>query len=352
MRERMRGIKKLIIWALIPVSLELCAFTYVDKFYLSQDNNVKIVKVENKKAEAPKLKNVDISEKAKDIKVSYDGRYVCYEEDGNLKLLDFNTGEVTNIEKDKNNSISYHTWLPDRNRLYIAEKVAFSKGRALIKMYSYDVDKKEKYEWVDNHQNKTEIELQSKQSEVKEIAMSTLSGLAYIKVDNTNNNYSMYRVNVMTQLEKMRLKNTVIGKIGVTPTDDRFIYEDKKQNKLNIEGYSSTKKPLNNLLYLGVDYDNLIYLGVKQEEKVSEVLYGSLNEPMEKWNKIKLDKVTAREQIHVTLNGQVYLDKLENHELTDLKSSKKCSYEGKLTAICENSIVYFNNGKLYKVPIK
>lgn len=348
----MRKIKKLIIWALIPVSLELCAFTYVDKFYLSQDNNVKIVKVENKKAEAPKLKNVDISEKAKNIKVSYDGRYVCYEEAENLKLLDFNTGEVTNIEKDKNNSISYHTWLPDRNRLYIAEKVISGKQGALIKMYSYDVDKKEKYEWVDNHQNKTEIELQSKQSEVKEIANSTLSGLSYIKIQNTNNSCSVYRVNVMTQLEKMKLKSTLIGKIGVTPTDDRFIYEDEKQNRLNIEGYSSSKKPLNNLLYLGVDYDNTIYLGVKQEEKVSEVLYGSVDTPIDKWTKIKLDKVTSKDQIHVTLNGEVYLDKLENHEIIDLKTNKKCSYEGKLTAICEKSIVYLNNGKLYKVPIK
>lgn len=352
MRERMKGIKKLIIWTLIPISLELCAFTYVDKAYLSQDNKVEIVKVNNKVKEVPKLQNINISEKAKNIKVSYDGKYVSYEEDGNLKLLDFNSSDVINIEKDKNNSISYYTWLPDRNRLYIAEKVISHDETALIKMYSYDVDKKEKYEWVDNHENKTEIKLQSKLNEVREIAMSTLSSLAYIKIENADKRYSIYRINVMTQLEKVKLKNSQIGEIGVTSTDDRFIYEDKKLNRLNIEGYSSAKKPLNNLLFLGVDYDNTIYLGVKQEEKVSEILYGSIDEPMEKWSKIKLDKSTEREKLHITLNGQVYLDNFDNHEIVDLKSNKKSTYEGKLVAICENSIVYLNNGKLYKDIVK
>lgn len=348
----MKAIKKLIIWTVIPISIELCAFMYVDKSYLSQSNVVEIVKVNDKIEEKPKLQNISISDKAKDIKVSYDGKYVSYEEDGSLKLLDFNSGDLINIEKDKNNLISYYTWLPDRNRLYIAEKVISSGGRPLIKMYSYDVDKKEKYEWVDNHENKTEIELQSKLSEVKEIAMSTLSSLAYIKIENPDKKYSIYRINVMTQLEKVKLKNTQVGKIGVTTTDDRLIYEDKKLNRLSIEGYNNVKKPLDNLLFLGVDYDNLIYLGVKQEEKISEILYGNVDEPIEKWSKIKLDKSTEREQVRVTLNGQVYLDSLDNHELIDLKTNKKSTYEGKLVAICENSIAYLNNGKLYKVSVK
>lgn len=348
----MKAIKKLIIWTVIPISIELCAFMYVDKSYLSQSSVVEIVKVNDKIEEKPKLQNISISDKAKDIKVSYDGKYISYKEDGSLKLLDFNSGDSINIEKDKSNLISYYTWLPDRNRLYIAEKVIPSEGRPIVKMYSYDVDKKEKYEWVDNHENKTEIELQSKLSEVREIAMSTLSSLAYIKIENSDKKYSIYRINVMTQLEKVKLKSTQIGEIGVTTTDDRLIYEDEKLNRLSIEGYSSVKKPLNNLLFLGVDYDNFIYLGVKQEEKISEILYGSVDEPIEKWSKIKLDKSTEREQLHVTLNGQVYLDRSENHELVDLKSSKKTAYEGKLTAICENSIVYLNGGKLYKVPVK
>lgn len=137
--------KRIIIWSILPLSIELMGLLYVDKIYLRRNGNYKIEKVVEK--EEKKIDNLEIpmDENINKIQLSHDGKYVSYIKNGNIEIINTLNGEKTSVESSLG-ELNYYTWLPDRARMYIFEKHIKENGQSYMKLYSYDKDKNHKEE--------------------------------------------------------------------------------------------------------------------------------------------------------------------------------------------------------------
>ena len=130
---------------------------------------------------------------------------------------------------------------------------------------------------ADNHYKEVKISLKSSEYEVKDHAISALNGAEYVKVEINNNRSDIYRLNIMSQIEKYK-SYSKIGKIDSLNRDDNFIYEDLRYGNVRIsERENSLSIPgTDNLCVLGVDGEDNVYVGNVIDEKVDKVFYGSI----------------------------------------------------------------------------
>ncbi|SUY63487.1 exported protein [Clostridium sporogenes] len=90
----MKLAKRLIIWSIIPLTFELAGLFYVDKYYLATKGQCEIEKVEEKQEKVvDENMQIPIPNEAKDIKLSYDGKYVSYKENNNINIINTTNGE-------------------------------------------------------------------------------------------------------------------------------------------------------------------------------------------------------------------------------------------------------------------
>src|SRR5665647_2543149 len=117
--------------------MQCLALFYIDNYFLATYSKVVTKKViENKSA---KLENIDITvpEKAENILVSYDAKYLTYYEKEKLRLVNCKDGKIKNIEAEDGAKIYFSEWLPDRNRILLVEKKSNDESSNLV-LYSYD----------------------------------------------------------------------------------------------------------------------------------------------------------------------------------------------------------------------
>lgn len=343
----MKKIRNIIVWSLIPLSIQLSVLYFLNNHFWNTESSFKIVKVDEKNS-SQKLKiNLKLPEDAKDIKVSYNGKHVSYFLDNKLVVQNTIKGDEKKVDLPDNVTISNYRWLPDRDRLIMAEKHVNGK-RSFIVFSSYDQDKGERTELVDNHKKEVRINLPDSRYEVENMTMSTATSVVYIKVSGKGLRNRIYHMNIMSQIENFQMGNSKIGNMEVLYTKDKFIYEDLTNKKLAVSG---AKKSIiidgkKNLALLGIDNDDNIYVCDKSLDTVGEIYHGSLETTPDQWECDKLSKQVDRQDIIVSISGEIYINSNERGEVLNINNNKITKYKGNFLGLYNNGVVSISEGKL------
>ncbi|WP_027625296.1 hypothetical protein [Clostridium lundense] len=348
----MKVIKRIMVWSILPLCIELIGLLYVDKIYLKPSSDYTIEKVEEKKEKVVKNLEIPLDENAQDIKLSYNGKYISYVKDNNIEIINTLNGEKVNVDTSSEGELNYYTWLPDRNRMYIGEKVRNVNGESSIKLYYYDRDKNEKNQVIDNHYNKIKIPLANSKYNIKDIVISTLTGVSYIKVETNNKRYNIYRLNTMSQMEKYK-GYIRVGNVQILNRDDRMIYEDLAYGRVRItDRENSLRIPgAEKLCLLGVDTEDRIYLGRVRNDKVDKIYYGTIEEDEKLWQSKSIAGAVDKEDIYISSKGKVYINHKEKNVITELFSGAEKQYNGKIVQYYNKGVGTLYNGKFVKMEL-
>ena len=348
----MKHFKRIILWGLLSLSIQFIGFFYINNYYLAKGtSNMKIKKVEKKEE---KKSNVDIlvPEESQNVAVSFTGKYLAYNDEKAIDVINTLTGEKKKVEAEKGCTITYYTWLSNQNRMLIGEKMPSGNGGTVLKLTYYDAGKNEKGEIADNDGERVNLAKVNADSSIKNIATS-LTNTTYVKSIQTGNRSSLYRVNIMHDINKVETRSHIIGNIKVLTREDNLLYEDITYKKI----YSTEiKNPIEipgikNPNILGVDNEDTIYIGDKEGEKIKTIVYGNLKDSPGSWSKISLINPVNKEDINVTGDGKVYINAKLEGILKDAISGEELKYEGRFLQIYKGGIASSSQGKLVKTKI-
>lgn len=346
-------LKRILIWICIPIIAEFAAFFLIDKYYVAPITNFKESKVDIRKNKVHNALQANVPNGVTNIKVSYDGKYAAYVENDCLKFIDMSTQKITEIKNDNNMKLSYYRWLPDLNRIIIAEKTNLDSGENYIKFYTYDVSisKKEKTQIVDNHGNEFKINIPVKNADVDDMVISK-THVSFIKLTLGGSRTIIYDTNAMNQLEKTNIKDYSVGPMFVPYLETRLVYQNKMNgsievsDKLKVDFSSISKACL-----LGSDFSDNIYVGDTNTGKVSSVSFGTIDKPVSQWTNIKLPEEAAQKNVIISNTGNIYVNDMLKGKLIDSKTQKQYSYKGEFLQLFNNGIISTNNGKILEVNI-
>lgn len=342
----MRRFGKYAVWIVISLVMQYSILLFLNNYYLKDEKNLKITAVNSTAVKqsptptpTPKPK-VTIPAEAKNLQMSYDGKYVSYDLDSNVQILNLETKETLNFEKEKNSTQLYYNWMDGTNRIVIAEKLNVNE-KYIVKFYYYDVKDKEKLEVKDFINNKeVSIALTSKDAQISKISFNTMNTIIYPKIT-LNNTSTIYRVDSSAPIEKISTQTSKIGNVEIVKQLDRIIYEDQANKKVflakekvpyNIQGVSKYR-------LLAADNSGNVYLGEEQNEKITKIHYGQPKDTVDKWKSISLEQAVDAKDISVSAEGVIFVNDNLTGTVTDLISSKTAKYSGKLVGIYSKGIL-------------
>ena len=348
----MKASKRFISWIVISLILQCSLYTFLDKVYFSAEHNVKITKIQDiikKKSVKP---NVTFPQGYSDVSLSYDGSYTTYfDNSGDLKILDTGTGNLKNIKFRGGAKCVSYKWLPDANKIMLAEKLTLGKSR-YIKFFSYDAEKETKEEIRDYTLNiANSIKLVDEKTKV-DIQVSTLTGLMYLKTYSSKIRSSIYRIDRNEQMTKTQTHYRKIGRVAVASHDDHLAYEDLTNNLIRTNTKEKTIKinGSNNLLLLGADGKDNIYVGKNENGKVSSLYYGKLSDNKSSWKVLNLKEKVSPNKLKIIQSGEIYT--ISYNSISRASDGKKIDFKGKFIGIYTNYLASILNGKLVFVEIK
>ena len=329
--------KKLIICIIISLIVQSSGLFYLNNYFLTSSTTVKSQKVVDS-SNKTSVSTFKVPSDATNINVSYDASYVAYFSNDELYVANIQTGKSVNVAASNGVKISFYKWLPDRNRMFIVE----TQGTNLS-LSDYDVSQTQK-------DKVTDILMVSSASVVKDIEMSTLTNVYYIKVKNGYKDYSIYWVNVMNTRKKIFTNSTYVGNIAVVQHEDKLVYEDLTNNEvyatgpthaLNFGGSTQT-------CLISIDNNDVVYVGnVNSNNKIDNIHYGTLGG---NWQSIQLTTPVSKDSLFVTGSGKVYINDNSKDTVTECTTSKITHYKGTFIQLYSNGVASLSDGNLVKTP--
>ncbi|MBK1811761.1 hypothetical protein JHL18_14145 [Clostridium sp. YIM B02505] len=344
----MKKFRVFLLWTAIALVIQNGVFLYFEKVYLGGDTTVKAEKVEKKKVS--NMKDINIPSDAKDIKMSHNGTYIAFMEDGVLKVGDRTKGDIKTVKVEENMEVNYAKWVTDGDFLIIAEKTKSSKSKPYIDIHKYDVSRDEKVELTDLDLKKDIINLSSSKDNVEDMAFATSSNVMYFKIGKSSNRSDIYKINVMSQLEKVKTNLVGIGAIDIDPVNANLLYEQTNMVKLNTGTKQTKIKNLSEGIILGHN-DNSVFIGKGKSDEIQEIIYGDADKAVSTWEKIKLDNKVSKKDIFITAGGRVFI-KDSNKTLTDAVTKKTIKYEGTLLDVNDKGILCSVDGQSKVIEIE
>ncbi|MPQ45110.1 hypothetical protein, partial [Clostridium tarantellae] len=272
---RKRLFKILFRWTLFSFVLQCSVFFLLNTYFFKSDGTITSKKIVSAKEDNSKVADISIPSKAKNIKMSFDGKYISYLLDGELKTINVRNGELIDIPINSHSKLLNYTWLKDRNRLFLSQL-----DNGFINLYYYDLSKnhKEKISAEGKGTTNGEITKGNKYTKVKSIETSTLTNVTYLNIEKENYK-KIYRLDINLEVRPFQLPTDEVGEIKVIPHEDRLIFE----NKNNYDIYATspnkriTKGKDTKYTLLSVDNNDVIYIGVLNDHnKILEIKYGTL----------------------------------------------------------------------------
>ncbi|GFZ34040.1 hypothetical protein CSC2_45660 [Clostridium zeae] len=337
----MKKLRVFLLWSVIALIIQNGVFLYFEKVYLGGETTVKAEKVEKKKIS--NMKDINIPSDATDIKMSHDGTYIAFMEDGALKVGDRTKGDIKTVKLEASMEVNYTKWVTDGDFLIIAEKTKASKSKPYIDIHKYDASRDEKVELTDLDLKKDIINLSSSKDNIEDMAFATSSNVMYFKIGKSANKSDIYKINVMSQLEKTKSNLVGIGAIDIDPINANLLYEQTSMVKLNTGSKQTKIKNLSDGIIIGHS-DNSVFIGKGKADKIEEVIYGDVDKSVSEWQKIKLDSKVDKKDIFITAGGRVFI-KDSNKSLTDAITKKTIKYEGTLLDVNDKGILSNVEGK-------
>lgn len=351
--EVMKLYKRLIIWILISASIQVIGLFYLDKYYFVETSDIKSTKLVIPPKKTNKKIVIKVDSNAKQTQMSNDGKYLSYYDNEKLKVVDSDTALVNTVKISEGATLSFYKWLPDRNRIILAEKME-RDGNDIIKFFYYDVSKNVTEE-VRNDAKDKEIylDLKNDKSEIEDIELSPLTNVMYVKVLNSGKRNVIYRLNIMADMNKLNIKAYSIGKMEISYTEDELYFEDLLYKRIiNSEGTVVNVPEVKNPSIVGSDSENNIYVADVKDGFVSKLYWGIYKGKTTTWSSKEILVPTAVKNIYVSLDGKVYIDDTLNAMVTELISGKQTSYTGVLKSIYSKGIASIDEGTLVKSLFK
>jgi hypothetical protein len=344
----MKGLKKIIVWTLIPVVVEMLGFFYIDNFYLKDQTTFTTNKVNVSSAKSNNKIDVTIPSDGKNIGVSYNGDYISYYQNGGIEVIDTTNNKKNEITVGDNIKISSYKWLPDRDIMLIAEKYNNGYGTSYIQLESYNAKKNEKTVLSDQNNKQLKILLPDNKYDVLDMTLSTATNVTYIKIGKNGVRSKLYRINVMVQMENVNYFFGKLGKIVATNKEDKLVYEDLTNNRIRVVGLKDPIATGENAMHylLNTDNEDQIYIGNGENGKVNKIFVASLKKPRKDWNVITLKKAVNRDDIYITRFGKIYVNDSLKGTVTDLETGKQTSYKGVLIQIYDSGVISKSDNKV------
>lgn len=330
----MKKLKMILSWVILSLILQCSVLFFLDKFYFKDNTNVNMEQVKIDDNHVNTNMHVHIPDNAKDIKVSYDAKYVAYYEDKALKVCNTNTGDVDVLKNSEGRVILRSIWLEDRNKLLTLE---VEDGE--IVLYNYDAQKQTDQKIVDicpykaNYKN-------------FDIQVSTITGVTYIQINN-----AIYRIDINQSFAtNVPLAVQSLGSVSVMPTKDRLVYVAKKGTVIHMTQPVS-RIPIDSneqIEILGIDEDGYVYVGQIKNNLVDGIIKKNLDNINSKSEKIKLDKPVEKSNIFINGKGQIYVNNPSKKVVKEIKSSAEIKYKGNFVAYYSNGVASILDGKFYR----
>mgnify|MGYP001213391057 CR=1 FL=1 len=336
----MKMFKKIIAWAILSIILQVGVLYVLNNFVFKQTSDFKSEKIEIQKDKTKNI-NATIPTDAEAINVSYDGKYLTYNENGDLYIQDTKTGTNTVVTKEDGSNILYYKWFTDRDRLIVAKKVE-KDGKSKVQLMTYNPkDSSETPVSEDDICNYEE------DMEVKQVTESTITGVYYVDIYKGGLKSVVYRIDINGTLSKISLQTNVLGNMKVIPHEDRLIYEDKVNSKFFV---TSPNKQLafnsnKNLTLLGIDRKDVVYMGELNGDKIASIVYGKVSEDTSTWKKIALDSVVSSEDLYFSNESEILINDNLKGSVKNLTTGNEIEYEGKLIQIKEDFIATIDNNR-------
>lgn len=341
----MKNLKRFLKWGLLSIVLQCLVLFVFDKFYFRLNSNVNVKAIDIASQYKKENKDVKLPLYMRDEKVSYDGEYLAYLNDsGELKILNTLDDSETNVELDGEKA-SYYTWLKDRNRLLVTTDIPYNNKKNTVMLYSVDVDT--------NKTKKVEVGNISSSYKVTEITVSTKTGVIYIKFTNEETKESIVkRIDNNDDVTDVDLTTNLLGDIEIMPRADRLVYDSERGTGIYLT--QPNKKlginPSFKVRLLGIDEEGNIYFGEIKDRKVFKIVYGDVENPIDSWNKMPLDKNIDMDDIYIGKDGEIYVLDKEEKVVKDIKNGKEFKYEGEFLQMYSNGFATIIDGnKLHRV---
>lgn len=342
----MKLYKKIIAWAILSIILQVGGLLVLDNFVFKHSSKFNSNKIDIEKQSTKDI-SATIPSGAQNVNISYNGKYLTYYENDTLYMEESQSGTKTEVKTEDNGEILYYKWLSDRDRLILAEKVV-KDGDSVIQLVTYS-PKDSSISYV------SDICDYEEDMEVKKITESTFTSVYYVDIYRGGLKSTVYRIDINNDKSKIPLQASVLGNMQVIPHVDRLVYEDEINNKFYV---TSPNKQLSfnsnkNLTLLGIDRNDIIYIGEINGEKISSIIYGSIDEDTSTWKTVALEAVVNRNDIYFNNESEILINDNLKGAVKNLTSGVEIEYEGKLIQIKEDFIATTgNNGKLVYTSLK
>lgn len=342
----MRYLRRFLLFLGLAVVLQLSVLFYVDKFYLAEkkDSSNGANKQINKE---DKLGKVKVPSDAKNIQMSWDGRYVSYYENEELKVVDTDTLEISKMKFEDNTEVSIYKWVNDKNRIILGGKQK-NKFKSIVS-FAY-LDLKEK----DNYKALGAITMPDNKSEIGEIECSSSEDEIYVKLNNVGNRNSVYKFNGKMSVEKLQLKSFSIGNIEVLKQQDKLLYEDSAMTKIYISDKAKPidLKKIGEARLLSVDKEDNIYVAEVDNNRVKRVYWGKQIDDFEKWSSKQIEGDIDIKDLKLTPEGKIYVNSNLRGSVIEVDSGKETFYKGNFLQLYTDGVASIWGENLVKTKFK
>lgn len=336
----MKVLKRIIVWALIPIIIELAGLFFIDKFYLGDEMSFNIKKVDISSTKSHTKIKVKVPADASNIKVSHNGNYVSYYENGSIYVINTDTNDKKEVDVENGAKMSYYRWDLDSDVILAAEK--FSRaGSSYLKFLAYDA-KRDSAEERKNDQNQVlEILLPDSNYEVKNITFSGASNVTYVTSGAEGETSRIYRIDRMTEMNLVKFGGIQLGNIAAINNEDgdQIVYEDRSTNRIRVgRGQQVIATGENAMHYLlGTDNNEQVYIGNGENDKINKIFVADSNRMIKKT--YQLPGYVNKGDIYILRDGRIYINNSDNHTVTEVASKKSIQYDGDLVGVYNYGVV-------------
>jgi len=342
----MRYLKKFLFFIVIAVILQVSTLFYIDRFYLGE-NKEDSSGIGQQIEKTDRIGKIEVPKGAENIQISWDGKYVSYYEDTELKVLDTETLEISKMKFEGNTKVSIYKWVQGKNRIILGGKQE-DKFKNIVS-FAY-LDLKEK----DNYVNMGSITLPDKKSEIGQIECSNSEDEIYVKVNNGGNRNSIYKLNNKRIVEKQQLKSFSIGTIEAFNLQSKLLYEDSAVNKIYCFGTGKTVeiKTIAGARLLSLDKEDNIYIAQLENSKVKKIYWGKQKDSFEKWNSKLLSEEAEVKDLKITAEGKLYINNNLKGSVVAVDSGKETFYKGNFLQIYTDGVASIWGNNLIKTKFQ
>lgn len=346
----MKHIAKWYKWILLAVIFQFGALLYINNVFLNTDITVSVSENSAVK-QKPATGDFKVPDGAEGISMSYNAQFGAYLEDGELHIVDVDKSKDKTVAGTGDDKITYFRWLPDRDMvIYSSDTKNGQKGTVQVSTYEADSDTSRDYPELSGLPSK---------SQVKDIELSPYTNMVYAKVQTSDTRARIIRFNVMGQYARVMTVDSSVVIKECTYTN-KLVYQEKGQQISIYDGIKKTNNrvpiDVNNTAVLGVDLNDTLYIGALDDSgKVTEIYTQKIedtNELTDNWTKISLKETALPEDVVVTGNGNLYINKKNENRVINLKNDLKASYRGEFIEILDGVLVSKDENKVNATSLK